>query len=67
MESSKTFNRSSEHYTFSRTKKTVLDDIIQEYCLKRNRFDPRKPSPNQFVNKLQFRMKEYYKNPIETK
>ena len=42
-------------------KKSVLDDIMQEYCLKRNQFDPKKPSPNRFVNKLQLRMKVYYK------
>ena len=40
----------------------VLDDIMQEYCLKRNQFDPKKPSPNRFVNKLELRMKVYYRN-----
>ena len=43
-------------------KNSVLDNIMQEYCLKRNQFDPKKPSPNQFVNKLQLRMKVYYRN-----
>lgn len=62
MESVKTFGRRSELPSFSPSKKSVLDDIMQEYCLKRNRFDPRKPSPNKFVSKLQYRMKEYYKN-----
>jgi len=46
----------------SLTKQHVLDDILQEYCLKRTQFDPKKPSPNRFVNKLQLRMKVYYKN-----
>lgn len=43
-------------------KNTQLNNIIQEYCLKRNIFNPKKPSPNKFVNKLQLRMKVYYKN-----
>ena len=43
-------------------KNSVLDNIMQEYCLKRNQFDPKKPSPNRFVNKLQLRMKVYYRN-----
>ena len=38
-----------------------LDNIIQEYCLKRNQFDPHKASPNLFSKKLQHRMKLYYK------
>ena len=37
-----------------------LDNIIQEYCLKRNQFNPRKTSPNMFSKKLQHRMKTYY-------
>ena len=43
-------------------KNIQLNKIIQEYCLKRNVFNPKKPSPNKFVNKLQLRMKVYYKN-----
>ena len=39
----------------------VLDNIVKEYCLKRTQFDPNKPSPNVFVNKLHLRMKVYYK------
>ena len=38
----------------------ILDNIIQEYCLKRNQFNPRKTSPNLFSKKLQHRMKQYY-------
>ncbi len=38
-----------------------LDNIIQEYCLKRNQFDPHKASPDMFSKKLQHRMKLYYK------
>lgn len=38
-----------------------LEDIIQEYCLKRNKFDPNKgSSPNLFQEKLKYRMKLYY-------
>jgi len=37
-----------------------LDNIIHEYCLKRNKFDPRKSSPDMFNKKLQHRMKLYY-------
>ena len=38
-----------------------LEDIIQEYCLKRNKFDPNKiVSPNLFQTKLKYRMKLYY-------
>mgnify|MGYP001159968135 FL=1 len=46
-----------------RTKSTqndILDNIFQEYCLKRNQFDPRKSSPDMFNKKLQHRMKLYY-------
>ena len=43
-------------------KNIQLNKIIQEYCLKRNVFNPKKPSPNKFVNKLQLRMKVYYRN-----
>lgn len=37
-----------------------LDNIIQEYCLKRNQFNPHKASPDMFSKKLQHRMKLYY-------
>ena len=40
----------------------ILNNILQEYCLKRNTFDPNKPSPNKFVKKLHLRMKQYYNN-----
>ena len=41
-------------------KKKILENIFNEYSLKRNKFDPNKPSPNMFTKKLQFRMKQYY-------
>ena len=40
----------------------ILDEIRQEYCLKRNNFNPKGSSPNIFVSKLQWRMKTYYKD-----
>ena len=41
-------------------KSQILDNIKQEYSLKRNKFDPNKPSPDMFSKKLQIRMKAYY-------
>lgn len=38
----------------------ILAEIQQEYGLKRILFNPRKPSPNIFMNKLQRRMGQYY-------
>ena len=40
----------------------LLDNIINEYCLKRNSFHPTNPSPNIFIGKLELRMKKYYNN-----
>ena len=37
-----------------------LSNIIEEYCLKRNQFNPRNNSPNMFNKKLQYRMQLYY-------
>ena len=37
-----------------------INELIQEYCLKRGQFNPKKNSPNRFCNKLEFRMKRYY-------
>ena len=65
MESVTTFstkNFSSYKTKRKSTKTTDLNDILQEYCLKRNNFNPRKSSPNQFVKKLHLRMKHYYNN-----
>jgi|SaaInlStandDraft_1057018.scaffolds.fasta_scaffold84702_2 hypothetical protein len=39
---------------------TILDEIQQEYGLKRIQFNPKGPSPNVFMGKLQKRMKTYY-------
>ena len=40
----------------------TLDNILKEYCLKRNQFHPAQPSPNLFCNRLELRMKAYYEN-----
>ena len=41
-------------------KKDVVKDICKEYSLKRNNFNPTDKSPNNFVKKLEIRMKMYY-------
>ena len=43
-------------------KTRILEDIIEEYCLKRNSFNPARPSPNLFIGKLEVRMRQYYNN-----
>jgi len=44
----------------------ILENIFDEYSLKRNRFNPKKPSPNMFNKKLQHRMKVYYNSLYTT-
>ena len=46
--------------TSKKTNDKQLNSLIQEYCLKRGQFNPKKNSPNRFCNKLEFRMKRYY-------
>ena len=58
MEGLKTFKKGIQITTPK--KNHILDSIYQEYCLKRNKFDPKKPSPDMFSKKLQHRMKHYY-------
>jgi hypothetical protein len=41
--------------------KSLISKILDEYELKQNNFNPHKPSPNRFMNKLKMRMKLYYK------
>jgi len=38
----------------------IIEKIQNEYGLKRRQFNPKKPSPNIFMNKLQKRMNIYY-------
>jgi hypothetical protein len=42
--------------------KQFVKDICNEYSLKRNNFNPADKSPNNFVKKLEIRMKLYYEN-----
>ena len=58
MEGLKTFKKGIQITTPK--KNHILDSIYQEYCLKRNKFAPKKPSPDMFSKKLQHRMKLYY-------
>jgi hypothetical protein len=44
----------------SKTKKIIIEKIINEYKIKMNSFNPKRNSPNFFVNKLEYRMKQYY-------
>ena len=46
----------------SQQKTQILEDILEEYCLKRNSFNPTHPSPNIFIGKIEYRMKKYYNN-----
>jgi hypothetical protein len=43
-----------------KTNQKKTKEIIKEYKLKMNSFYPGKSSPNIFVNKLEYRMKQYY-------
>ena len=45
---------------FNKQKKNLLEEIFNEYSLKRNNFNPSSTSPNKFVTKLQLRMQLYY-------
>ena len=45
---------------FNKQKKNIVEEIFNEYSLKRNNFNPSSTSPNKFVTKLQLRMKLYY-------
>ncbi len=56
----KIVNKKYKSQKSSNSSSNILNDIIQEYCLKRNQFNPNKASPNKFVNKLHMRMKIYY-------
>ena len=51
-----------KHSLRKRQNTDLLDNIINEYCLKRNSFHPANPSPNMFIGKLELRMKRYYNN-----
>ena len=40
--------------------KKSSDQIFEEYSLKKGKFDPNRTSPNEFIKKLELRMKNYY-------
>jgi hypothetical protein len=48
----------------NKKKNNNLKEILNEYSLKRNNFNPSRSSPNKFVNKLELRMKLYYNDII---
>jgi hypothetical protein len=48
-----------EKYTISNNQE-IKSNYSSEYTLKMNKFDPRKDSPNVFLQKLEFRMKNYF-------
>ena len=62
METSKRIRFNNVKTRTNSKKLDVLENIIEEYCLKRNSFNPAHPSPNVFIGKLQVRMKQYYNN-----
>lgn len=53
-------NLKPKKLTLNINQKKNIDNIYQEYSLKRNNFNPTDKSPNKFVKKLQIRMKMYY-------
>jgi hypothetical protein len=56
-----------ENYSKKNKKeKMTIQKILEEYELKQNNFNPNKPSPNVFMNKLQIRMKLYYKEQYKS-
>jgi hypothetical protein len=57
----------SHKRSFKKRNTKLLDNIINEYCLKRNSFNPTIPSPNLFIGKLELRMKKYYDNLYNSK
>jgi hypothetical protein len=45
---------------FRKKKTKQINNIYEEYALKRSNFDPSNRSPNLFLNKLEKRMQVYY-------
>jgi len=57
--------KNKEHTSLNNKKKNkkkceVTEVIVAEYRLKLNSFFPNNKSPNFFVKKLEYRMKQYY-------
>lgn len=62
MESSIYWYKKTKPIAIRKYKKTLLNEISQEYNLTQNIFNPTKSSPNLFVNNLEQRMFKYYNN-----
>ena len=54
------YERERQNKSQNKHCKTDIEYVVQEYCLKRSQFNPKKNSPNKFCNKLEFRMMSYY-------
>tara|TARA_B100001093_G_C26858987_1_gene1028950 strand:- start:5905 stop:6105 length:201 start_codon:yes stop_codon:yes gene_type:complete len=48
------------------SKKIIIENILKEYQLKRNNFNPTTKSPNLFAVRLQNRMKLYYNSLLKS-
>tara|TARA_B100001093_G_scaffold423238_1_gene416071 strand:- start:295 stop:525 length:231 start_codon:yes stop_codon:yes gene_type:complete len=46
--------------TNSKITNSIVNKILEEYSLKKIKFNPDSPSPNKFNNRLFLRMKKYY-------
>tara|TARA_Y100000589_G_C27089587_1_gene603292 strand:- start:632 stop:841 length:210 start_codon:yes stop_codon:yes gene_type:complete len=44
----------------TKNKRKHIKKILNEYKIKMNSFHPKDTSPNHFVNKLEYRMNQYY-------
>tara|TARA_B100000424_G_C22598634_1_gene334696 strand:- start:43 stop:282 length:240 start_codon:yes stop_codon:yes gene_type:complete len=53
-------HKKSSKTSGSEDRMQMIESIFEEYSLKKNKFNPDKTSPNQFLNKLELRMKQYY-------
>ena len=47
--------------------KKKAEDIFSEYSLKKSNFDPKNTSPNEFLKKLELRMKNYYNDYVNSR
>ena len=62
METSAYWCKKTKPITIRKYQKTLLNDIVEEYNVTQNIFNPNKSSPNLFVNNLEQRMLKYYNN-----
>ena len=61
MEFSKQHSNEIEYFKKNKNDNNItINNIINEYSLKRNNFNPNRNSPNKFIVKLEHRMKIYY-------